>query len=155
MLAVGTRAPEFSLLANGGRTVALADYRGKKTAVVYFYPKDDTTGCTIESCTFRDAYEDFGAAGAEVIGISIDSVESHDRFGQKHRLPFVLASDPDGKVAKAFGVEDSLFGLVRGRATFVIDREGIVRDAFSSQVRVKAHVERALALVKQLEPATR
>jgi len=129
----------------------LAEYTGKKTVVVYFYPRDDSTGCTIESCSFRDAYEDFTAAGAEVIGISTDDVASHDRFSQKHRLPFVLASDPGGKTAAAYDVERSMLGLVPGRATFVIDRDGIIRDAFSSMVRLKTHVERALELVRRLE----
>jgi len=151
MLSPGTSAPDFTLPAGGGKTVHLADYRGQKTVVLYFYPKDDTPGCTIESCTFRDAYEDFTAAGAEVIGVSGDSVESHDKFGEKHRLPFILASDPGGATAKAFGVEKGLFGLLPGRVTFVIDRDGVVRDSFSSQLRVKTHVERARDLVKSLE----
>ena len=151
MLPIGTPAPDFSLQANGGRTVHLADFRGKKTVVVYFYPKDETVGCTIESCSFRDSYEDFTTAGAEVIGISADSVDSHDKFGARHRLPFVLASDPGGATAAAFGVDKGFFGLLPGRTTFVIDREGIVRDAFTSQVRVKTHVARALDLVRSLE----
>lgn len=153
MLTIGSRAPAFSLPAGGGpgKLASLADYAGKKTVVVYFYPRDDTTGCTIESCSFRDAYEDFTAAGAEVIGISADDVASHERFSQKHRLNFVLASDPGGKTAEAYGVEKSMLGLLPGRATFVIDREGVIRDAFSSQLRLKTHVERALELVRRLE----
>jgi peroxiredoxin Q/BCP len=149
MITPGTPAPDLSLPVNGG-TVRLADYRGKQPVVLYFYPKDFTLGCTVEACSFRDNYEDFKGAGAEVIGVSIDTVESHDGFAKKHNLPFVLASDPDGAAARAFGVDASLFGLVRGRATFVIDKSGIVRDAFSSQIRAKAHVERALGLVKSL-----
>jgi peroxiredoxin Q/BCP len=151
MLSPGTQAPDFSLSAGGGKNVQLADYRGKKTVVLYFYPKDDTPGCTAEACTFRDSYEDFVSAGAEVIGVSADSSESHEAFGGKHRLPFVLASDPGGQTAKAYDVEKGLFGLLPGRVTFVIDRDGVVRDAFSSQLRVKTHVERALNLVKTLE----
>jgi peroxiredoxin Q/BCP len=151
VIPIGSQAPPFELPASGGQTIRLSDYRGKKTLVLYFYPKDDSTGCTIESCAFRDAYEDFLGAGAEVIGVSIDDLASHDRFKSKHRLPFILASDPDQRIARAFGVEDGMFGLLRGRATFVIDREGVVRDAFSSSVRLKTHVERALSLVKQLE----
>jgi peroxiredoxin Q/BCP len=154
MLSPGTRAPDFALPADGGRTARLADYHGKKTVVLYFYPRDDSAGCTIESCTFRDAYEDFTAAGAEVIGVSSDSVESHDRFSGKHRLPFVLASDPDGNTARAYQVERGMFGLIPGRATFVIDHDGIIRDAFSSSVRVKEHVHRALDLVRDLEKRT-
>jgi peroxiredoxin Q/BCP len=151
MLPIGAQAPEFSLPASGGKTVRLADFLGKKTVVVYFYPKDGTPGCTVESCTFRDSHEDFVGAGAEVIGISADSVDSHERFGAKHRLPFTLASDREGNTARAYGVGTSFMGLLPGRVTYVIDREGIIRDAFSSQLRVKTHVERALELVRTLE----
>jgi peroxiredoxin Q/BCP len=152
MISPGTRAPDIALAIGGGKTVRLADYHGKKTVVIYFYPKDFTLGCTVEACTFRDNYEDFVALGAEVIGVSSDSEDSHDGFARKHSLQFLLASDRDGGAARAFGVDASLFGLVKGRVTFVIDKEGVVRDAFSSQVRAKAHVERALALVRSLEP---
>jgi thioredoxin-dependent peroxiredoxin len=157
MITPGTRAPEIELPVRGGSRVRLSDYRGVKTVVLYFYPKDFTLGCTVEACTFRDSYEDFVELGAEVIGVSSDSVESHDGFAQKHRLPFVLASDPDGAAARAFGVPAQLFGLVKGRVTFVIDKDGIVRDAFNSQIRAKTHVERALSLVRSLqegEPVT-
>jgi peroxiredoxin Q/BCP len=129
--------------------VRRADYVGKKPLVIYFYPKDDTLGCTIESCGFRDAYQEFVAAGAEVIGISADSVESHRRFQGKYRLPFVLASDVDREVARAYQVPEGLFGLP-GRATFVIDKNGTVRDAFVSGLRVRRHVSRALDLVRRL-----
>jgi peroxiredoxin Q/BCP len=152
MLNVGTEAPDFTLPIAGGRTVRLSDFRGKKTVVVYFYPKDETRGCTIEACSFRDAYEDFVAAGAEVIGISADSVASHDSFGQHHRLPFLLASDRDGAVARSFDVDRTL-GFIPGRVTFIVDRDGVIRDAFSSMVRVKTHVSRALSLVRSLEAA--
>ena len=151
MITTGTRAPEINLTVRDGKSAKLADYLGKKTVVLYFYPKDFTLGCTVEACTFRDNYEDFVALGAEVIGVSSDSLDSHDGFAKKHSLPFVLASDPDGSAAKAFGVDASLFGLVKGRATFVIDKGGVVRDAFNSQIRAKTHVERALALVRTLE----
>src|SRR5262249_51400855 len=133
MISPGTRAPDLTLEV-GKKQVRLADYHGKKTVVIYFYPKDFTLGCTVEACTFRDNYEDFVSLGAEVIGVSSDSEESHDGFARKHSLQFLLASDKDGSVAKAFGVDASLFGLVKGRATFVIDKEGTVRDAFSSQI---------------------
>jgi thioredoxin-dependent peroxiredoxin len=151
MLSPGTPAPDFDLPCGGGRNAHLADYRGKHTVVVYFYPKDDTPGCTVESCSFRDSHEDFLAAGAVVIGISKDSVESHDRFSGKHKLPFLLASDRDGKVAEAYQVGSSFLGLLPGRVTYVIDRQGMIRDAFSSQLRVKTHVGRALDLVRSLE----
>jgi peroxiredoxin Q/BCP len=151
---IGDRAPDLSLpgLAPGlGRaTVKLSEWIGKRTVVLYFYPGDETPGCTREACSFRDAYEDFSAAGAEVIGVSEDDVASHESFAQHHRLPFVLASDLDGSARKAYGVKKTL-GLIAGRVTFVIDREGVVRDVFDSQLRFHEHVRRALELVKRLE----
>jgi peroxiredoxin Q/BCP len=149
MIRPGNRAPEVLLMTTAGPK-KLSDFLGRKTVVLYFYPKDETAGCTIEACTFRDAYEDFVAAGAEVIGVSRDNLASHDSFKEHHRLPFILASD-DGSAERAFDVERGLFGLIPGRVTFVIDKDGFVRDAFSSQVRMKAHVERALQLVRTLE----
>ena len=117
--------------------------------MIFFYPKDDTLGCTIESCAFRDSYQDFVAAGAEVIGISADPVASHLRFREKYSLPFILASDVNHETAHAYGVPTGPLGLA-GRATFVIDKHGMVRDAFSSQLRVKRHVSRALDMVREL-----
>jgi len=148
-IAVGTEAPDFELPAGGGNAVKLSSFRGKKAVVLYFYPKDDTPGCTAESCSFRDSYQDFVDAGAEVIGVSSDDVASHEAFAKKHRLPFTLLSDRDGRVRKAFGVKSTL-GLMPGRETFVIDKSGVVRDAFNSQLRVNEHVSRALSLVKVL-----
>jgi peroxiredoxin Q/BCP len=145
----GARAPQFSLKTSDGSLLRSTDYIGKQPVVIFFYPKDDTFGCTIESCAFRDSYEDFVAAGAEVIGISADPVASHVRFQKKYSLPFILASDVDHEIAHAYGVAEGPIGLA-GRATFVIDRRGIVRDAFSSRVRVKRHVSRALDLVRGL-----
>jgi peroxiredoxin Q/BCP len=146
----GDRAPDFELLTNQGSTVRLADYRGKKAIVLYFYPKDETTGCTVEACSFRDEYEDFSAAGAEVIGVSDDSVDSHQKFAAHYRLPFVLASDPGGVLREKMGVTKTL-GLLPGRVTFVIDKAGVIRDRFSSLIRFKAHVHNALELVKRLQ----
>ena len=147
---VGDRAPDFELPGNAGRAVKLSDYVGKRTIVLYFYPKDETPGCTKEACSFRDAYEDFTAAGAEVIGVSEDDVASHESFAAHHRLPFVLASDVAGAARQAYGVKKTL-GLFAGRVTYVIDREGVVRDVFESQLRFHEHVRRALDLVKRLE----
>jgi thioredoxin-dependent peroxiredoxin len=146
---VGERAPEFTLPALGGGQISLADYRGKKNVVLFFYPKDDSPGCTVEACTFRDAYDDFVAAGAEVIGISSDSVDEHGSFARRHGLQMKLASDGDGSVRAAYGVK-STFGLIAGRETFVIDKDGIVRHVFRSQVRVKAHVADSLAVLQSL-----
>lgn len=147
---IGDRAPDFDLPGLSGKRVKLSDFVGKKTIVLYFYPKDETPGCTKEACSFRDAYEDFSGAGAEVIGVSSDDVATHESFAAHHRLPFVLASDADGRARKAYGVKKTL-GLFAGRVTYVIDREGVVRDVFESQLRFLEHVRRALELVKRLE----
>jgi peroxiredoxin Q/BCP len=140
---VGDRAPDFELPDAAGRPVRLADFRGRKSVVLYFYPKDDTPGCSKEGCAFRDAYEDFQSAGAEVIGVSSDSAESHARFAAKYRLPFLLLSDRGGEVRKRYGVPQTL-GLLPGRVTFVIDRDGVVRHVFNSQLQAERHVREAM-----------
>lgn len=148
-LNVGDPAPNFSVTAHDGQTISLADFRGKQAVVVFFYPRDNTTVCTKEACAFRDSYQDFVAAGAAVIGISSDSTESHQEFAATQRLPYLLVSDTDGVLRKAFGVPKTL-GLLPGRVTYVIDREGIVRHIFNSQLQAQKHVDEALAIVKQL-----
>jgi peroxiredoxin Q/BCP len=142
-LKVGNAAPEFELPDQHGKPVRLSHYRGKRPVVIYFYPKDDTTGCTIEACGFRDDFEKFQATGAEILGISDDSTESHGKFASKYHLPFTLLSDKGGRVRRLFGVKKS-FGVIPGRVTFVIDRAGIVRHVFSSQSKPARHVEEAL-----------
>ncbi len=146
---VGDRAPAFTAVAANGQTVSLADYLHKQIVVLYFYPKDGTTGCTAQACSFRDAYEDFVAAGAVVIGVSSDTVESHRGFIQEQKLPFLLLSDADGAIRKSFGVPKTL-GIVPGRVTYVIDREGIVRHVFNSQFFAGKHVTEALQIVREL-----
>lgn len=143
---VGQPAPEFTLTDQDGASVSLASLNGG-WVVVYFYPKDDTPGCTAESCSFRDNFEDFTDAGAKVIGISSDSVESHKAFATKHSLPFTLLADTDGGVRKAWGVGKTL-GLLPGRVTYVIDPEGVVRHKFSSQFKPKSHIEEALGVIR-------
>lgn len=146
---VGDVAPDFRLPALRGGEVALSDFRGKKNVVLFFYPKDDSPGCTVEACTFRDAYEDFVEAGAEVIGISSDSVDSHAAFAGKHRLPMQLVADVGGAVRAAYGVKSTL-GLLPGRETFIIDKDGVVRHVFRSQLRFKNHVAESLAVLHAL-----
>ena len=143
-IAIGAPAPDFELPDQRGRLVRLSQYRGTSAVVVYFYPKDDTTGCTTEACRFRDNFEKFRAAGAQILGISDDSTESHGRFASKYNLPFTLLSDKGGSVRKLFGVKKT-FGVIPGRVTFVIDRDGILRHVFSSQSSPARHVEEALA----------
>lgn len=129
--------------------MALGDFLGKKNLVVYFYPKDFTRGCTAEACSFRDSYEAFTDLGAEVIGISSDSQDSHRDFAQQHHLHFILLSDRNGSVRKAYEIKKS-FGLFAGRVSFVIDKKGIIRHIFSSQTRATAHVREALNMLKSL-----
>ncbi|MBF2056500.1 MAG: peroxiredoxin [Cyanobacterium sp. T60_A2020_053] len=148
-LKVGDSAPNFTLTSTQGEKVSLSDFKGQKSVVVYFYPKDDTPGCTAESCAFRDSYEVFKGAGAEVIGISGDSVESHQKFAQKYNLPFILLSDEGDKVRTLFGVPATLF-ILPGRVTYVIDKEGIVRHIFDSMLDFKAHVNEAIETIQSI-----
>ena len=147
---MGDTAPDFTLPAQDGRQVRLADLLGKTAVVLYFYPKDETTVCTAEACAFRDAYQVFTDAGAEVVGVSDDSVESHAGFAAHHRLPFTLLSDRGGEARKRYGV-GTLMGLFNGRVTFVIDQGGVIRHAYSSRLEATAHVEQALETIRALE----
>jgi peroxiredoxin Q/BCP len=146
-LEVGDKAPDFSLQRDGGGKVSLKDLRGK-TVILYFYPKDDTSGCTAEACAFRDAAPDFSKAKATVLGVSKDSVGSHDKFKSKYDLTFPLLSDADGKVTEAYGswVEKSMYGrkyMGIDRSTFLIDGKGVVR-AIWRKVKVPGHAEEVL-----------
>jgi peroxiredoxin Q/BCP len=150
---IGKKAPDFKLPTDGGGTVSLKALRGKPV-VLYFYPKDDTSGCTAEACGFRDNLPKFDRVKAEVVGISRDSVKSHDKFKAKYELPFALASDEEGKVSDAYGtwVQKSMYGrkyMGMERATFLIDKEGVVRHIWR-KVKVPGHVEQVLAAVKDL-----
>src|SRR3989440_8506920 len=145
---VGQPAPDFTLPSLTGEPVRLASFLGKKDIVLYFYPKDLTPGCTAEACAFRDSYEVFKDAGAEVIGISSDSEESHQRFTAAHQLPFILLSDTDGLIRKRYGVPTA-FGLP-GRVTYTIDRQGIVHHIFFSQFTSEKHVTQALQTLQLL-----
>lgn len=147
---VGDHAPDFTLSDQNGDMIALKDFIGKKVIILYFYPKDNSPGCTTQACTFRDEFETFKDHNAEIIGISSDTVVSHKEFQIRYSLPFTLLSDKKGKVRKQFGVSSSL-GLIPGRVTYIIDKRGIVRHIFNSQVRVKAHVDKALEILLELE----
>jgi peroxiredoxin Q/BCP len=146
---IGDKAPEFTLKNQKGQDVSLKDFIGRKAVVLYFYPKDGSPGCTKEACAFRDNYEAFKDAGAEVIGISSQSEESHSIFSLKFNLPFTLLVDEEARVRKLFGVPSSL-GMIPGRVTYVIDREGTVRHIFSSQTNIEGHVNEALKILKSL-----
>jgi thioredoxin-dependent peroxiredoxin len=147
---VGTKAPDFTLPSQSGAPVRLQDRLGERVIVLYFYPRDDTRGCTAEACAFRDSHEVFADAGAEVIGISSDSVDRHAAFAGKHDLPFTLLSDKGGQVRKSYGVP-AVLGVLPGRVTYVIDREGSVRHVFSSMTNIGQHVSDALETVRQLQ----
>jgi peroxiredoxin Q/BCP len=146
----GEKIPKFELKDQDGNVFNSEDIVGKKPLVIYFYPKDFTPGCTKEACSFRDSYEDFQDAGAEVIGISNDSEKSHSKFSKKYKLPFVLLSDANGRVRKKFGIKKSLLGLVPGRETFVIDAEGKVIFKFNS-LDASKHMKKALNAIKKLD----
>jgi peroxiredoxin Q/BCP len=146
---VGDLAPDFSLPSNRGRDVSLSEFKGQKAVVLFFYPKDGTPGCTAEACDFRDSHARFVGSGAEVIGVSEDSVQSHERFAQKHELPMTLLSDVGGKVRALYGVKNTL-GFIKGRVTFVIDRQGVVRHVYESQLQFGKHVTEALEIVRAI-----
>jgi thioredoxin-dependent peroxiredoxin len=146
---VGDKAPLFSLPDANGEQINLADFIGRKNLVVYFYPKDESYGCTKQACSFRDSYDDFKDAGAEVIGISTDDEASHRSFAARNKLPFILLSDMEGKVAESYGAGRSL-GILPGRVTFLIDKKGIVRMAYSSQLNFQKHIDEAVKIIKTL-----
>ena len=146
---VGDIAPDFTLPDKAGGPVRLSDFRGKKAVVLYFYPKDNTRYCIVESMTFRDNYEDFKDAGAEVVGVSSDSSDSHVQFANQYQLPFTLLSDVKNQVRKLYGVP-ATFGIIPGRVTFVIDKAGVVRHVFNAPFDPKSHVTQAFETLKKI-----
>lgn len=152
MRQAGEKAPDFTLTDQDGRPVSLADYRGRQAVVLYFYPKDDTPLCTREACAFRDANDEFLAAGAAVLGVSRDASATHAGFAGKHRLNFRLLADTDGAVREAYGVGKFL-GLLDGRVTFVIDRDGVIRHVFKGNFTAQRHVDEALACTRGMATA--
>jgi peroxiredoxin Q/BCP len=147
---VGDLAPDFTLPTQNGEAFHLHDLLGKAAAVLYFYPKDETRGCINEACSFRDSYEVLKEAGAEVIGVSSDSEESHQQFASKYRLPFILLSDKKGALRKQYGVPTTL-GVLPGRVTYVIDKQGVVRHIFNDMLNTSRHVTEALNIIKGLD----
>ncbi|MCC6980469.1 MAG: peroxiredoxin [Candidatus Melainabacteria bacterium] len=148
----GDKAPDFTLKSGSGQTVSLSDFKGKKAVVLFFYPKDETSVCTKEACAFRDQFQVFKDLGAEVIGVSSDSAESHKGFAEHHKLPYSLLSDEGGKLRKTYGVPSTM-GIIPGRVTYVIDKDGIVKHVFNSQTEGEKHVTEAIATLKKISAA--
>lgn len=153
MLQVGDHIPDFALENSVGEDVPITDVLHHGPAVIFFYPKDNTRGCTIEACGFRDRYTEFVEAGATVIGISSDSIKSHQRFKQQHGLPFILLSDRRKRVRRQFGIPGTFLGLIPGRVTFVVDTDGVIRHIFNSQIQAERHVEEALRVIRSMQSA--
>lgn len=147
----GSQVPSFELKNQYGELFSSDSVVGKKNLVIYFYPKDDTPGCTKEACSFRDQFTVFADADAMIIGISAQSVESHLAFAEKHRLNYTLLSDTDNKVRKLFGVPGNLFGLIPGRVTYIVDKNGKVVYIFNSQTDADKHVDEALRILQTLK----
>jgi peroxiredoxin Q/BCP len=148
-LKIGDKIPNFTAKDTNGDDFDSTTVIGQKPIVIYFYPKDNTPGCTAQACSFRDQYEDFKDLGAEVIGISSDSIVSHQKFTQQYKLPFILLSDTDKKIRKLFGVPSGLFGILPGRVTYVADRTGTIIMTFDSMM-AKRHIPKALEAIRKL-----
>jgi peroxiredoxin Q/BCP len=149
-LKIGDKIPNFTAKDTNGDDFDSTTVIGQKPIVIYFYPKDNTPGCTAQACSFRDQYEDFKDLGAEVIGISSDSIVSHQKFTQQYKLPFILLSDTDKKIRKLFGVPSGLFGILPGRVTYVADRTGTIIMTFDSMM-AKRHIPKALEAIRKLQ----
>jgi peroxiredoxin Q/BCP len=148
-LIIGDKIPIFSAKDANGNNFDSALFIGKKPIVIYFYPKDNTPGCTAQACSFRDQYEDFKDLGAEVIGISSDSSSSHQKFSSQYKLPFILLADTDKKIRELFGVPASFLGLMPGRVTYVANKEGNITMIFDSLLATK-HISKALEAIKKM-----
>ncbi|MGM0566472.1 MAG: peroxiredoxin [Bacteroidota bacterium] len=146
----GDKIPAFRLPDQNGKTIDINDFTGKQPLVLYFYPKDETPGCTKEACTFRDAMKDFEQLNAKIIGISADSVESHKAFAENHNLNFTLLSDENKQVRKLLKVPSDVFGLIDGRVTYVVDKNGVIQHIFKSQLNSTRHVEEAKKALETL-----
>ncbi|KAK9989825.1 hypothetical protein SO802_030064 [Lithocarpus litseifolius] len=145
----GTAPPSFTLKDQDGKNVSLSNFKGKPT-VVYFYPADESPGCTKQACAFRDSYEKFKKAGAQVVGISGDDPSSHKAFAKKFRLPYTLLSDEGNKVRKDWGVPSDLFGTLPGRETYVLDKNGVVQLIYNNQFQPEKHIDETLKLLQSL-----
>jgi peroxiredoxin Q/BCP len=148
---IGSKLPSFKLQNQDGTWIDMQNEIGKSNLIIYFYPKNDTPGCTKEACTFRDQFEVFADLGAKIFGISGQSIESHKKFATKHRLNFTLLSDKGNKVRKLFGVPTNFLGLIPGRVTYIVDKTGTVVHVFNSQTNAEKHVEESLRILEGME----
>jgi peroxiredoxin Q/BCP len=151
-LNVGDPAPDFTRQAVGGRMVTLSEFRNRSAVVLYFYPRNNTPVCTTQACLFRDAYDRIRSAGAEIIGVSVNTLASHEAFAARHELPFILVSDADGSLHQLYGVGPTAW-LIPRRVTFVIDRRGIVRLVCSALFQASRHVDEVLGVLASLQTA--
>ena len=149
-LKVGDKVPDFVLKDQNDKDFNIVDYRGKQILIIYFYPKDDTPGCTTEACSFRDSFEVFTDMNVKVIGISSDNVASHKKFEEKYNLPFTLLADTDKKVQKLFGVPKSFLGMIPGRVTYIIDKQGSIVHIFNSMSNAEKHITESLSIIKKM-----
>ena len=147
-LQIGDKIPNFTAKDTNNNDFDSTTIVGQKPVVIYFYPKDNTPGCTAQACSFRDQYQDFTDLGAEVIGISGDTVSSHEKFAKRYKLPFLLLADSAGKLRKLFGVKTNLLGLIPGRVTYVADKDGVIQLIFDSMMATK-HIPKALDFLKK------
>lgn len=148
-LKVGNKIPKFTATDSNGEPFDSQNFVGIKPIVIYFYPKDNTPGCTAQACSFRDQYQDFKDLGAEVIGISSDNEASHQKFSKQYKLPFILLADKNKKIKDMFGFKDNMFGLIPGRVTYVADKNGTIKMIFDSVLATK-HIPKALEAIKRL-----
>lgn len=146
---LGDVIPHFTAIDTNEEKFDTLEYIGKKPLVIYFYPKNNTPGCTAQACGFRDQYQDFTDLGAEVIGISSDSVDSHNAFAKQYKLPFILLSDTDKKIRKLFGVPSGLLGVLPGRVTYIVDKQGKVVLVFDDSINATKHIVEALEAIKK------
>ncbi len=147
---LGDVIPHFTAIDTNEEKFDTLEYIGKKPLVIYFYPKNNTPGCTAQACGFRDQYQDFTDLGAEVIGISSDSVDSHNAFAKQYKLPFILLSDTDKKIRKLFGVTSGLLGVLPGRVTYIVDKKGKVVLVFDDSINATKHIAEALEAIKKI-----
>ncbi len=151
MITVGSKAPEFAGTLADGKQLRLKDFRDRRSVILYFFPKDFTPGCTKEACEFRDRRTEIAGLDAEIVGVSFDTAEKHGKFAEAYNLPYPLVSDPDGKIAAAYGVARFGGWLPTKRVTFVIGKDGIVKHVVHSELNINKHIDEAVTALKTLQ----